>query len=1107
MAKVYLETDGRFCMEDYNQAKFLAGFLPGIAGPKGIPIWAYYINRGQCLAGFGFSNKDGALQEFVPADKAAWYTGCRGFRTFLKVRVNGAESFYEPFQIGNPLRWNITNRLTIDSAEISIVEFNHDLKIEVQVTYFALPGEPAGGLFRKTAIINHQSHAIRITAVDGLAIILPAGYNNFWAKNMGATIRAWMMVQLNTGIPFYQLKYLADDVPELLPVQHGHFFFGYRASGNEVERLRTIYDPAAIFGSGTDYEPLKFKMGDFTYPKQQSQGNNLASAFSFLESEIAGHDGISIYGLYGRVSSGKTLEQLTGQIGADYFERHREQNRKLVQEVKDYSFTSSGLEKFDQYLGQSFLDNVLRGGLPVTLNLHQESPKVFWLYSRKHGDLERDYNDFQLSPTFYSQGNGNFRDINQNRRNDVWFNTDVRDTALRYFWNLIQLDGYNPLVVKGIAYYYKDPELVKDILQGKVPEALRDKIGGLLEKQKQFTPGDLAHVLEQDEGLTTLERRSLLTEIIEHACETELADYREGYWIDHWTYNLDLLDAFLSIYPDETGKACWQRTDYTFYDSPAVLAPVNERYYLEQERVLTRNCIRMDPEKQTLIRKRQWEPNRVRVDDGKGAIYHTNLWVKMLILALNKLASFDPAVAGLEMDTGRPGWCDAVNGLPGILGSSVPEVFALKRLLQQMLLILNWSSAPAISIPAEIARFLEAMDQTMGSRLVSQTVSGTIFNETERYRFWKETHQIRDRFLQEVRLGFSGREISCEISQLAAFIQQAQKLVEDAIGRSVHPGTGLYHTYFYYRVTRWIVLKEEETEVSEIAKPKIRVWPEEFETCFLPEFLEGQVAGLRNETSVPKAQELYRAVRRSDLFDSPLEMYKVCSDLSQAPDELGRIRVFRRGWLENESIFLHMEYKYLLEILRCGMYEEFFTEFSKLPVCFLDPEVYGRSPLENSSFLVSSVYPEPDLHGNGFVARLSGSTAEIINIWLWMSFGFKPFRTDANGRLQLEFAPILTESFFSALPKRVKVFWGNGHEQFYHLPENCYAAKFLGTTLVIYDNPNRKPTFGPNAARVRQIEIQTWDGEKISLDSSIIEGEMALKVRRGWAEKILVSMD
>ena len=45
-------------------------------------------------------------------------------------------------------------------------------------------------------------------------------------------------------------------------------------------------------------------------------------------------------------------------------------------------------------------------------------PKIYHTFSRIHGDLERDYNYFQIDSTYYSSGPGNFRDVNQNRRDD-----------------------------------------------------------------------------------------------------------------------------------------------------------------------------------------------------------------------------------------------------------------------------------------------------------------------------------------------------------------------------------------------------------------------------------------------------------------------------------------------------------------------------------------------------------------------------------------------------------------------------------------------------------------------------------------------------------------
>ena len=38
-----------FVMNDYGKKSTFASFLPGIAGIRGIPIWCYYVNRGQCV--------------------------------------------------------------------------------------------------------------------------------------------------------------------------------------------------------------------------------------------------------------------------------------------------------------------------------------------------------------------------------------------------------------------------------------------------------------------------------------------------------------------------------------------------------------------------------------------------------------------------------------------------------------------------------------------------------------------------------------------------------------------------------------------------------------------------------------------------------------------------------------------------------------------------------------------------------------------------------------------------------------------------------------------------------------------------------------------------
>jgi hypothetical protein len=96
---------------------------------------------------------------------------------------------------------------------------------------------------------------------------------------------------------------------------------------------------------------------------------------------------------------------------------------------------------------------------------------------RIHGDLERDYNAFQIDPTYFSQGPGNYRDIAQNRRNDVTFLPRMGSFDVQMFLSYIQADGYEPLTVEAIAYIIHD-------------EAVIDKLGRDLCADKQSAKGE-----------------------------------------------------------------------------------------------------------------------------------------------------------------------------------------------------------------------------------------------------------------------------------------------------------------------------------------------------------------------------------------------------------------------------------------------------------------------------------------------------------------------------------------------------------------------------------------------------------------------------------------
>jgi hypothetical protein len=97
MTDYYIDQNSRFVIKDFSKKRSFSSFLPGIAGMLGIPLWVFYVNRGQAIASFGVKDKDSPIMEFQPANKAYRITPYEGFRTFIKLQRNNSTSFYEPF--------------------------------------------------------------------------------------------------------------------------------------------------------------------------------------------------------------------------------------------------------------------------------------------------------------------------------------------------------------------------------------------------------------------------------------------------------------------------------------------------------------------------------------------------------------------------------------------------------------------------------------------------------------------------------------------------------------------------------------------------------------------------------------------------------------------------------------------------------------------------------------------------------------------------------------------------------------------------------------------------------------------------------------------------
>ena len=1077
VAKYYLEQDGSFVIEDYNCAKPFADFFPGIAGIWGIPMWVFFVNRGQGIASFGIESKDKAIMEFQPANKSFRLTSTHGFRTFLKVKKGAVEKCYEPFQspLGSPFK--ITQKMKITSHDLTIEEVNMTLGVAVLVNYFTVPEEPFSGFVRTVTVKNISKDALAIQMVDGLPLIMPYGQNEWYMKNMCRTIEAWFKVcNLEKKAPYYQLNVEAADVPQVKHIKEGNFYFSFDPRTGAL--FEPVVETAAVFGSSLDLinPEVFFQDRSFAVPKRQETDNRTPSAMSFAKFTLKPATEKEIVSVTGFEHSLADLNETVAKVTARGFvDAKRALNRVIIEEIKSLAFTNSASSEFNYYTGQTFLDNVLRGGLPISLQ-SSEGPVVFNVYSRKHGDLERDYNFFRLSPTFLSQGNGNYRDVNQNRRNDVWFNPDVKESAIVNFLCLLQADGYNPLIVWGMMFVTEDVEKATALTDRLVKSGDREALKSFL--KKGFMPGDLFKFIMEHDIKLKCSSKEFLAHVLGICQKNEIAQHGEGYWSDHWTYNLDLIESFLALYPEKLRYLLLENKQFTFYHNSAYVLPRDKRYMLTDHGV--RQYASLHEGKEDKERG-----HKLRVHNGEGEVYHTNFIVKMLCLIANKVATLDPGGIGIEMEANKPNWCDSLNGLPGLIGSSISETFEVKRFAQFLIDAIRRIG----EVDTKIEVFEELHDFVTGL--------GHILSQNEPpLEYWKKANDVKEAYRAKVRDGIWGSEKEFSVKDISRFLELVISRMDLAVGSAVDKG-GLFPTYFYHKVTKY-----EFLNASDEGKENVHVRPLEFERHDLPLFLEGFVHALRSEKDAEKVLALHEKVRKSAIFDKELGMYKICADLTRETEEIGRMHVFPRGWLENESIWLHMEYKYLLELLRMGFYEEFYRDFATACVAFRNPSQYGRSILENTSFIVSSAHPDKDLHGQGFVARLSGSTAEFVHIWMMMNAGPRPFTLDDQAKLQLRFRPALKGQYFTDKETMAKV---DGTDV--HFPMGTYAFKFMGKTLVVYHNKARKDTFGPQAAAISRITLSYSEQRSDELVGDTIPSPFALDIRDGKVARIDIHLE
>jgi len=1069
--KAYVEGH-KFVIEDYNNFNSFASFLPAISGLWGKPLWVFYVNRAQAISSFGVKDKNGAIMEFVAANKAWRLISLQGFRTFLKINN---DSFYEPFQ-NRVLRNNIIQKMEITLYDLSLVEINNELQLKFEINYFTLPNENFPALVRMLKIKNLSDNEKEIVCLDGLPIIIPYGLNDFMLKNISRLAEGWyngVLFETNKNVPVYKLTVEPQDTSEVIPIEGCNFYYGVCIDNNKQKDVEFIVDPDIIFGPFKDYSlPINFiTESNFKNNPKRVSKNKTPCAFGFFKIYLLPQQEVLYYSVIGNVQKVDFLNSIVKRITSkEYFEKKKKENEDVIKQIVKKIYTKSAKVEFDSYCEQTFLDNVLRGGLPIVLGKN-EYKKIYYIYSRIHGDTEREYNNFVIMPEYFSQGNGHYRDVAQNRRCDVFFEPEIKDESIIYFMNLIQLDGYNPLLLMGSRFKIKNISKFLSFFEQKDRKKLKSFI------LSEFTLGDLFNFIELENIKLPYEKEKFLDVLIKHVEKIDHVFPQTGFWTDHWHYNIDLIESFLGVYPDKIEDLLFNKKVFTFYDNPLVILPRKEKYVLFNNKPRQLAAVYLHPQKQKFIEERKESKYVVRTNYGKGKIYKTTLIAKLLCLVANKYALLDPEGVGIEMEADRPNWCDALNGLPGLFGSSICETLELKRLIK---FILDVFEKYKIKENKKIKIAEEIFDLIISLQKITEVYYDN------KFKFWDKRHNVLEKYRQKTLFGISGKEKMLSVKEIKQILTLFLKVVDEGINKAIDKKTGLICSYFENEVVKYKILKEKNGGTKKNYKEYVCIQPLKFRQKKLPYFLEGLVHYLRVLQDKEQVKKIHYKVLNSELFDKKLKMFKLNAPLTNVSVDIGRIAVFPAGWLENESVWLHMEYKYLLELLKNDLAEEFWKISKDVLVPFMNAEIYGRSIFENSSFIVSSAHTDETLHGRGFVGRLSGTTAEFISMWLAITCGLSPFYV-INKKLYFRLSPKIPSWLFDE----------NG----------LFEFNLLGKIKVLYVNKTKKDTFGENCAKISKIKLIYNGGKEVELNTDVIPPQYSYDVRSGDIKEIICTLE
>lgn len=684
---------------------------------------------------------------------------------------------------------------------------------------------------------------------------------------------------------------------------------------------------------------------------------------------------------------------------------------------------------------------------------------------------------------------------------DVIINPRIGSFDVKLFLTFIQADGYNPLSVEAVVFKIEveaECNRLAAVAVGYADghRADREALASIL-CDGPFRPGQLLEMIEEQNIFIMTNLPELIDNVAASATIHPMAVSNDRYSADHWTYYMDLLKSYTHIYPDREEQLLYDE-ELPYYFSSHVVRPRAQKYVLSMSYDGARYHVRqLNPTFDDPLRRDQmrrfinnssgwYDIEATYHHDSHGRLLKSAPIAKLFLLSTLNFATRDAYGMGIEYEAGK-GWNEAMNGIVSMLGSGMPETYELKLLLQYLRQA-TLKYKRSIVVPVELATLIDkissALDDLGHDKYMPQTSvsADSIEVPSALFNYWDSVANAREEYRNK---SFSGKMKEYAATDVVRILDRWAGQIELGIARAHAIGShgyetqdetlGITPTYFYYTVTKWTETSESDDE----GHPFVNAT--ELTVGKFPLFLEGVVRMLKT-VDTDKATSMYHAVKNSGLRDKKLGMYTLSASLVGQSFDMGRMMAFSPGWLENQSVWLHMSYKYYLELLRKGMYNEFFTEMRTGMMPYIDGDRYGRPVLECSSFIASSAFVDPTMVGQGFLARLSGSTAEFMSMWVLMMIGPAPFYiNEKNGLLEMQLVPALPHWLFRYDPLVA------AGEQY------TVRFKLFASIDVIYYTSLSRDVFGVAPGK---YEIGLRDGTKIEVDGPTIPTDLALKIRQ-----------